>query len=203
MLIDLEAHVVDFLPDRDADTLAAWLKASPGIEIIARDRAGAYARGAREGAPQARQVADRWHMLRNCSDTLLNVIEKRYRLVREVGRSLACAIPSKMIPLDQRVPTPGMTKVALDQKKQSRQRRQAMFDRVVDLHAKGWNVSAIAREVGLDRKSIYQWLVSRHPGLWQRPSRNPVDAFDTYIRRRWDEGCRNDTTVSSGERNGL
>lgn len=196
VLVDLEArHVVDLLPDRDGDTLAAWLKAHPGVEIIARDRAGSYARGAREGAPEARQVADRWHMLRNCSDTLLDVVEKQYRLVREIGRSLAYAKPDKMIALDERSATPGITKAALEQQRESRHRRQAMFDRVVTLRAQGWNVSAIARETGLDRKTIRQWLVSKHPGLWQRPSRNPAEAFDAFVRQRWDEGCRNATQL--------
>jgi transposase len=58
-----------------------WLKAHPDVEIIARARTGAYVRGAREGAPEARQVADRWHMLRNCSDTIREVLEKQYRIV--------------------------------------------------------------------------------------------------------------------------
>lgn len=160
-----------------------------------RDRAGAYGRGAREGAPDARQVADRWHLLRNCSDTLLDAIEKQYRLVRDVGRSLAYTKQSKMIPFDERTPTPGITKAALEQQRESRQRRKAMFDRAVDLRAKGWTVSAIAREAGVDRKTIRQWLVSKHPGLWQRSSLHPADAFDAYVRGRWDEGCRNATQL--------
>ena len=83
VLVDLETNdVVDLLPDREMSTLSTWLKDHPGVEIIARDRAGAYARGAREGAPKAQQVADRWHLLRNCSDALQNVVERRYRLVR-------------------------------------------------------------------------------------------------------------------------
>lgn len=79
LVVDLERRrPIALLPDRQAETVAAWLKAHPSVEVVARDRAGAYAEGVRQGAPQARQVADRWHLLRNLGDALLGVLE-RYR----------------------------------------------------------------------------------------------------------------------------
>jgi transposase len=77
MLVDLERRrVVDLLPDRQAESLASWLQQHPGVEIISRDRAGAYADGARRGAPEARQVADRWHLLANLSESVREWLER-------------------------------------------------------------------------------------------------------------------------------
>lgn len=66
ILVDLDRHQpIDLLEGRTAEGLRDWLKGHPGVDVIARDRSGEYARGAREGAPKAQQVADRWHLLQN------------------------------------------------------------------------------------------------------------------------------------------
>ena len=82
VLVDLERRrVLDLLPDRDPATLAAWLRAHPGVEFVSRDRAGAYAEGARLGAPEAIQVADRFHLLRNVTDAVAQALERHRRAV--------------------------------------------------------------------------------------------------------------------------
>jgi transposase len=95
ILVDLEAGcVIDLLPDRTAETLAAWLRAHPEIEIISRDRGGAYAEAARQGAPQATQIADRWHILKNLTDALEGVLRRRHAAVRAALSPLTSALPA-------------------------------------------------------------------------------------------------------------
>lgn len=88
ILCDLETRkVVDLLPDRDANTVAKWLRDHPGTEIISRDRGGIYAEAARRAAPQAVQVADRWHLLRNLSEALCRAITPHHRLFSQSARA--------------------------------------------------------------------------------------------------------------------
>jgi transposase len=83
ILVDLERRrVIDLLPGREAETLCAWLKRRPGVEVISRDRAPGYASGSATGAPTAVPVADRFHLVKNVRDTLEQLMMRQNRLLR-------------------------------------------------------------------------------------------------------------------------
>jgi len=193
ILVDLERRrPIDLLPDREAVTLARWLAGYPSIEIVSRDRAGAYAEGARQGAPQAQQVADRWHLLHNLWEALEGFFVHRKPLVRTLQAS-AQAAPRQQI-LDT---TPWLTGRTRHSEAVSRQRQQRYLDlygQIHDLAGKCVEIRAIAEQLGLSRGTVYRYLRMREPPTRkQSPLAHalPLDAYKPYLLRRWNEGCRN------------
>lgn len=98
ILIDLENHrPIDLLPDRTSETVAEWLKQHPEIEVISRDRANAYIDAANKGAPQATQVADRFHLLQNLTDAVTRFLKSRNHYLKEAVDALnAQPVPAQL-----------------------------------------------------------------------------------------------------------
>lgn len=170
--------------------MAAWLKAHPGVEIVARDRAGAYADGIRQGAPDAIQVADRWHLLRNLGDALRELLTGHQRDLRTAAqRAVAPAATDRPEPsVQQSRPTPRSEQ----RRAATRAARLARYDEVAALSARGWSQTRIAQTLDLDRKTVRVWLRAGQPPSWDQLSQGSVLApFSDHLSRRWDEGCHN------------
>jgi transposase len=107
ILVDIErGEIIDLLPDRSAETFAQWLREHPGVEVISRDRGGTYAEGARLGAPDAIQVADRWHLLKNLGDALVKLFDQ-HRGVIETQLSPPTAVAAHADQAQEPAQAPG------------------------------------------------------------------------------------------------
>ena len=168
-----------------------WLK--PGVEVISRDRAGAYAQGARKGAPQAQQVTDRFHLLLNLRDALKRLFERKQEVLQEeadlqqdfLKPSENADGPSQAVA----VSTP-LTPTALQQQAR-RAQRQRRYEEVMQLHKQGASQVAIAALVGLNRDTARRYLNAlSFPQMTRPGKRSSLDPYKGYLQQRWAEGER-------------
>jgi transposase len=190
IICDLERRrVIDLLPDRTGETLASWLRQhGEGVAVVSRDRAGAYAAGIRAGAPQAVQIADRWHLMVNASDALRQVLDRHPRELCEAAR--LCMPPAgtpRSATGGQRAATPSER-----QRAGRREQRQARYDEMARLRREGVPIRRIARRLGMARNAVRRWLRAGEAPVYRRaPGSSALDRHHAYVERRWAEGCRN------------
>jgi transposase len=197
ILCDLErGKVVDLLPDRSADSTAQWLRTHPGAEIISRDRASLYAQAATAAAPQAVQVADRWHLLNNLTEAFIGALVPHHRLLVEAARASASKADAPSAPA---VLQPVVTKqISRNHKKQqhNRERRLATYQAVMEQISKGVTQHEAAQNCGVGIRTIRRWIRAR--GFPERKigdRKSTVDQFSEYLEQRWKEGCHNGTQL--------
>jgi transposase len=193
VLVDLERRrPMALLPDREAETLARWLRDHPGAEIIARDRSGAYADGARRGAPEAVQVADRFHLLQNLAEALETVFTTHAADLRAVEPA-ACGTGSSAQEQHVRPARPRQGATALAKASERRERRLAKHRQVWGLRREGWSGEAIARQLGIGRSTVFRYLKSElFPERKGRSDvgRSRLDPWKPFLLARWNGGHR-------------
>jgi transposase len=184
---------IEVLPDDESATLATWLRNHPGAKVIARDRGLRIRDGVRLGAPDAVQVADRFHLLRNVVDAL----DQLQRLRRAAGsaafghgvRAPPVATPDPPPPPD---PTPESKP---GERLRSFRAGPDQWERARALRAQGWSIQAIGRAISLSPKTVRRLLNRATPPSqeYMHPRRIPrlVEPFIPYLLQRWADGCRN------------
>ena len=193
-LVDLERHrLIDLLPDRTAETLAQWLAPHAGIAIIARDRRVAYATGARHGAPEDIQVADRWHLLSNWHEAIERVFNRYRSAIKQV--TIPKVVSTKQ-PAVKVLPPKSVNrrrKYAEERRARVQAERLALYTLIRERHAKGEYLTTIARELKLNYKTARKYaLADECPMLKAYPPRQRLlTPYEPYLRARWAEGCRN------------
>jgi transposase len=187
--------VVDMLPDREGATVEAWLKAHPGAAVICRDRAGAYADGARNGAPDAIQVADRWHLLHNLAEYAEKTVARHRACLLAAARAEEPASGEEARPCpapEGQEPADGASDVGGPEFRIAARTRER-YDEIRARIDAGESQSEISRATGLDRKTIRRFARARNIDelLVRSVNReNKLDEFKPYLCRRWNEGAR-------------
>ncbi|MFI6107570.1 ISL3 family transposase [Streptomyces sp. NPDC051310] len=193
LLVDVESRrPVDLLPDREASSLAAWLAKRPGVEVVCRDRAPFFAEGAAAGAPQAVQVADRWHLWHNLSEAAERCVADHRGCLRVLAADRAQPAPEpEKFEDPSGSPWPRGHRFA--------DRTRANHATVHGLLAAGLSRRAIGRQLHMTSRTVKLFADAATPedlshGQWQgRPSK--LDAFKPYLDDRWNQGCTNAWTV--------
>lgn len=187
LIVDLEHHrPVELLSDRTAETVAAWLKHHPEIQIVTRDRSTEYIRGIALGAPQAQQVADRWHLLKNMTELLERLLAN---LRAELSRFLAqFSRPDE--PVVQRIEKRSKNEQLL--RAARRDKRMARYEEVCTLSAQGLKIKPIAQRLKMSRMTVRQFVKAKtDPEMAPHTRLGALTPFEPYLFQRWKAGCRN------------
>lgn len=186
LVVDLERRQpLDVIEGREAGPLSRWLEDHPGISVFVRDRAEAYAQAGRTGAPNAIQVADRFHLVKNVNDALKELLRSgRWKIpeteVGSVDDSIQ-VVPTN-VQVEQRQPSP--VKAGLWEEVQERKNR-------------GQSKRVISRELRIHRETVRRYMEARSPPVYRRGLTRPTKLRPhlSYIIRRWNEGCHNARTL--------
>jgi transposase len=195
ILVDLEQRkIIDVLADRDQATVEAWLHEHPEVEFVIRDRGKDFTKAATLGAPQARQVVDRFHLVRNLAEVLQKILGHCRAEIRQEDTDQL--LPHKAAgDCTRPLPTPATwqqrTPPHIEVAHQARQAsRDDRFRQMTALRAHGLTQAAIAKRMDMSEKAVRNWLKRGRAPTWKRQfrRRSVFDPYAAYVLKRWQEG---------------
>jgi transposase len=191
IVVDLERQQpLALLPDRQPATVIAWLQRHPTIEVVSRDRADGYAEAIRRGAPHVQQIADRWHLLKNLTETLETWLHNKRTAIKA-----ALPAPRQTIVALEAIPIPQEPNPKQEAARALRQARHGeKYEQIQRLHAKHLEVATIARQADVSRMTVYKYLRMTEPPVVRQPvsrTAQVLEAYRPYLLQRWSEGRRN------------
>ena len=201
VLIDMDTHrPVDLLPDREAATLAAWLRAHPGVQVVCRDRAGAYAEGARSGAPDAVQVADRWHLWHNLAEHVEKTVARHrgcWAQPAETGPAVESGVDLGVAPDPQQL----AERAAAARREASAlvTRTRERYTAVQNLREQGKGIKTIMRELGLAKETVRRFAraatVEELLATARDGRASVLGEFKPYLHHRFNPGHTNGSVL--------
>jgi transposase len=198
LVVDLERHrPIAVLPDRSVETVRTWFRAHPTITVVSRDRAEGYASAVTQGAPQALQVADRWHIIKNLREATDAALSGRRSLPWRPPPSAPDPTPAASAEpanpaLASRLPDTPSGRRAEATRLARRAQRLARYQQVVALRGQGCSARAIAERTGVSVRTVQDWLAAgRFPERKRRDDRHCLDPYRDYVLARWATGCQN------------
>jgi transposase len=184
ILVDLEhRRIADLLPERSVQSSTAWFKKHSQIRIVSRDRGKIFRAAANAGAPQAKQVVDRFHLQKNFAEALEKFFCHHKRLLKKVAQQLGGRTP-----LPAKIP---VLKASEQKAKDRHAQRVIRHKKIWELFRAGSPKVDIARIVGVSLHSVYRALEQEQPPCrphW-RSTHHVVDPYVSYLTKRWNEGC--------------
>lgn len=191
ILVDLERHqVVDLLPDRTAATLTAWLQKHTGVEVVTRDRSLEYALGIGEGAPEALQVADRWHLLKNLQEVTERALHELYPRLKKrltTGKRYNSSNNGLLRDIYPRGQSDEMAR------QERRLKRLKRYELIRYLSANGLSNRRIARLLNLSRGTVIRYVrAEAFPERQSGSLRSSIlDPYLPYLESRYQSGRTN------------
>jgi transposase len=196
VLVDLEnSRPIALLKDREAETLAKWLKEHPSVQIVSRDRSKAYQKGISQGAPEAIQVADRFHLLLNLAETLDQIFCTHAKVLRaaEKDHSKSTLAPKPEDEIAVVLIAPSFKEPKEQCKATDRRtKRLAIYEQIQALRSQGCSGRVIAESIGIGRTTVFRHL--RHATFPERQGRSDrgrslLDSYKDYLLEHWNGGC--------------